>query len=107
MPTLERIIIPPSLVKSFGELEIPYLWKYASSLENIDRLVVIGFRFAEQDPEVEMLLRNMFQDGKIRPDVPIHVVNPSPEKVKKRFNSIFRKSIITHEPPHSFFKGSP
>lgn len=73
--TLERIIIPPSLVKSFGGVEIRYLWKYASSLRDIRRIVVIGFRFAKQDPEVEMLLRNMFQCGGIPADVPIHIVN--------------------------------
>lgn len=106
IPSLERIIIPPSLVKSFGEVEIRYLWKYAGSLKHIDRLKVIGFRFAEQDPEVEMLLRNMFQYGRIPPDVPIHIVNPNPEKVEARFNSVFRKSRITHESPSSFFKNS-
>ena len=103
IPTLERIIIPPSLVKSLGEIEVRYLWKYACSLSNIDRLVVIGFRFAEQDPEVEMLLRNMFQHGKIPPDVSIHIVNPRPKEVKKRFSSIFNKSEITDESPNSFF----
>lgn len=101
---LERIIIPPSLVKSFGEIEVRYLWKYACSLSNIDSLVVIGFRFAEQDPEVEMLLRNMFENGMIPSDIPIHIVNPRPQKVEERFKSIFTKSEITHEPPNSFFE---
>lgn len=104
--TLERIIIPPSLVKSFGGVEIRYLWKYASSLKDIGRIIVIGFRFAEQDPEVEMLLRNMFQYGGIPADVPIHIVNPSPMKVKARFNSIFTRSEVTDESPSSFFRNS-
>lgn len=106
IPSLERIIVPPSLVKSFGKVEIRYLWKYAASTKDIDRLMVIGFRFAEQDPELEMLLRNMFQYGRIPPDVHIHIVNPNPEKVEARFNSVFKESRITHESPSSFFKNA-
>ena len=106
MPGLKRIIIPPSLVKSFGEIEVRYLWKYAFSLNNIDRSIVIGFRFAEQDPEVEMLLRTMFERGKIPSNIPIHIVNPRPKKVKERFRAIFTKSEITCESPSSFFTDS-
>lgn len=101
---LERIIIPPSLVKSFGETEVRYLWKFASSLNNIHSLVVVGFRFAEQDPEVEMLLRTMVQYRNISSDVPIHIVNPRPKKVSERFKLIFNRSEITHESPDSFFE---
>jgi len=101
---LQRIIVPPSLVKSYGELQIRYLWKYAYSLTDIDRLVVIGFRFSEQDPELEMLLRTMVQKGHIAADVPIHIVNPRPKVVEKRFHSIFYRSEITNEPPGSFFR---
>lgn len=101
---LRRIIVPPSMVKSFGELQVRYLWKYAYSVSNIDRLIVIGFRFAEQDPEVEMLLRTMVQHNRISSDVPILIVNPRPKKVKKRFSSIFNRSNIAHESPNSFFE---
>lgn len=103
-PSLVRVIVPPSLVKSFGDTELRFLWRYACSINNLDRIVVIGFRFAEQDAEVEMLLREMFRRGRIRSDISIHIVNPTPEKVEERFKSIFVKSEITCESPISFFK---
>ena len=104
---LERVIIPPSLVKSFGVIEVRYLWKYAFAFNNIDRLVAIGFRFAEQDPEVEMLLRTMVEHGHIPSDVPILIVNPEPRKVIERFKSIFNRSEMTSESPNSFFNNLP
>lgn len=96
---LERVIVPPSMVKSYREVQIRYLWKYASSIKNINHIVVIGFSFSEQDPEVEMLLRTMVERSLIPIDVPILIVNPHPKAVSKRFESIFVKSTIAHESP--------
>jgi hypothetical protein len=103
LSTLERIIVPPSLAKSYGDVEMRYLWRYAVLVSGISDLVVIGFRFAEQDIAVDMLLRNIVQQGGIKKNVPIHIVNTHPDEVKLRFKSVFPKSYITCESPESFF----
>lgn len=99
----ERIIIPPSLTKTYDNIEMRYLWRCADLASDINRLVVIGFRFAEQDAAVDMLLRNIVEHGGIHEDAPIHIVNTHPDGVKLRFKSVFPKSSITCEPPQSFF----
>jgi hypothetical protein len=103
---LERIIIPPSLIKSYEDVEIRSIWRYADSFENIKNLIIIGFRLAEQDAGVDMLLRNMVQQGSIPKDVPIHIVNTHPSKVELRLKSVFSKANITCESPKVFFKTS-
>lgn len=100
---LERVIVPPSMSKSYGDVEMRYIWRYADRVSDISNLVVIGFRFAEQDSAVDMLIRNIVQHGGIGKDVPIHVVNTHPDEVKLRFKSVFPKSDITCESPESFF----
>lgn len=100
---LERVIVPPSLSKSYGDVEMRYIWRYADLVSDISNLMVIGFRFAEQDAAVDMLIRNIVQHGGIEKDVPIHIVNTHPDEVKLRFKSVFPKSKITCEPPESFF----
>jgi hypothetical protein len=100
---LERIIIPPTLAKSYDMLEIRNLWRHASMLDGIDRIITIGYRFSEQDAAVDMLLRHMLEHGSFENNMPIQVINTNPEEVNYRLKSIFNGSDITNELPEQFF----
>jgi hypothetical protein len=100
---LERIIIPPTLAKSYDMLEIRNVWRHASMLTDIDRIITIGYRFSEQDAAVDMLLRHMLEHGSFKKKISIQVVNTNPEEVNLRLKSIFSASDITNELPAQFF----
>ena len=69
-----------------------------SYCRQVEKIVVIGYRFSDMDYELEMLLREMgSNDDGISNDVPIVLVNPPGEsrnKLAKRLASIFVKSVV-------------
>jgi len=93
---LGRIIVPPFVGKNLKDTDIKYLWNRALDLsEDIERMVVIGYRFSEFDYETDMLLREMIHNQVTSPDVPIDIINPDARSVASRFRSMYRKSPIT------------
>ena len=102
---LERLIIPPS-VKIFTDVEIRYLWKYASNIKNIEKIVSVGYSFSDADPQVKMLLREMKSHHSFVTDVPIEIVTRTKEgycSIKKRMKKVFPNSRYTFVLPSDFF----
>jgi len=104
---LQRVIIPPTILKQYQDIEIRYLWKIAKIPKNVENIVVIGYSFSEQDPQIRMLLRTMIESGHLSSDIPILLINRKNRDsniVKKRIKSIFTHSEITWQSPSDFFK---
>ena len=96
---LKRVIIPPAGLKNFLDTDVRYLWRTAPSYcRDTERIVVIGYRFSDIDYELDMLLRTMIERGNLKSTIPITIVNPHPEPVKRKLSSIFRKSEISVTP---------
>jgi hypothetical protein len=97
--SLDRMIVPPAGLKNFLSPDMRYLWRRAlHCCADIERIIVIGYRFSDVDFELEVLLRTMVQDGTLRGDMPIIIVNPNPQPVEAKFASIFNYDNISHEP---------
>jgi hypothetical protein len=95
-PPPERIIVPPAGLKNYLDTDITYLWRSAPSFcTETHRVVVIGYSFSDLDYELDMLLRTMVEQGTLERDVPITIVNRSPQRVTSKFSSIFPKSQIS------------
>jgi len=93
-------------MKNYNVQKVKYLWRLASEHQNIDNIVVIGYSFSEQDPQVRMLLRVMLESGRLSSDIPVLLVNRNSSKdsvVRKRINKIFNKSEILWNSPTSYF----
>jgi NAD-dependent SIR2 family protein deacetylase len=94
--TMERVLIPPLLVKDYGEPAINYLWFEAvGALHRADEIIVIGYSLPPTDFASETLLLSGL--GQRRKEVPVTIVNPDPS-VRKRFSEIFAERNINYMP---------
>jgi hypothetical protein len=107
-PNIRRLIVPPAGLKSFLDIDMRYLWRTASSkCKDVERIVVIGCRFSDMDYELDMMLRTMVQDRVLEADLPITIVNPDPDVVRRKFASIFGPDNISHETDFVTFLETP
>ena len=99
--SLEHVIVPPSLVKTYENSHLLAIWQKASNeLRNSERVIFIGYSLSGADIEVKYLFKQsisihrLFYKGK---QSEIEVVNPSEKSInayKKWFGS---KRIISHK----------
>jgi hypothetical protein len=106
---LRRVLIPPTGIKNYSDPDIRYLWMEAAApASEIGGVVAIGYQFADLDHEVEMLLRTLVVSEAMRRDVPVSIVNKSPEHAQGRLQSIFPKSEMkVWRSLDSFLGGEP
>ncbi len=91
----ETIIIPPSLVKAYGNRHLDNIWAAAgAALRAADRLVAIGYALADADIQVRyMLVQAASLNPHLnRPDC-IEVVNTS-ERVLKGYQAYFGPDVV-------------
>jgi hypothetical protein len=89
----DAAIIPPIEQKEFGSWLCP-IWKQAQqSLEQADRLLVVGYSFPDYDQEIRRLLKRGINDRRID----VHIFDPSAGVVAKRIGSFLpQTSLIEH-----------